>query len=103
MNKRRSRSLQRTLNVKGKLVESVTILGLAKIIGKSRDSIERYEKNDVFPQAPLMIGRVRYYPLSLARKLVPLVERLPRHKKPDAALIAEINKLFKEERDKLCL
>ena len=83
------------------IVDVVTVAGLAKIIGKSKNTILRYEKSDVFPMAPIMVGAKRYYPLSLARRLVPLVERLPGNRKPDAELIVEINKLFKEEKNKL--
>lgn len=96
------RKLQTTLIVKGVMVESVTVTGLARIIGKSKDTVLRYEKNDVFPLAPITVKGVRYYPLSLAKRLVPLVERIPRHKKPDSDLIVEINKVFKEEINKLC-
>ena len=94
---------QTTLMIRGVgLVEVVTLVGLARIIGKSRTSILRYEKSEVFPQAPIMLRSVRYYPLSLAKRLIPLVRKLPPHKKPDIELIVEINKLFKEERNKLC-
>lgn len=82
------------------MVEAVTVSGLAEIIGKSRNTVLRYERNGVFPQAPLMLGQLRYYPLSLAKKLVPVVEKLPLHKKPEPELVILINKLFKEERDK---
>lgn len=99
---RQNKHVQTTLRIKGVgIVDVVTIVGLARIIGKSRDSILRYEKSDVFPMAPIMVGAKRYYPLSLARRLVPLVARLPGNRKPDAELIVEINKLFKEEKNKL--
>lgn len=99
---RRNNPTSITLNVNGLRVESVTILGLARIIGKSRTSVLRYEKSEVFPPAPLKVGNVRYYPISLARRLIPLVDQIPQYKKPDASLISEINKVFKEERNKLC-
>lgn len=100
---RRNSQTQTTLMVKGVgLVEVVTLLGLARIIGKSRTSVLRYEKTEVFPDAPIMVRSVRYYPLSLARRLVPLVAKIPPNKKPDVGLIVEINKVFKEEKEKLC-
>lgn len=102
MHRRKGRKLQTTLAVNGVLFEAVTVTGLARIVGKSRDTILRYEELDVFPMAPVIDGKVRYYPLSLARKLVPLVRKIPCNKKPSAELIVEINKLFKEEKDKLC-
>ena len=98
----RNRHVQTTLLIKGVgLVDAVTVTGLARIIGKSRNTILRYEKLDVFPLAPIMVGRNRYYPLTLARRLVPLVKDIPNGRKPDAELIMEINKLFKEEKCKL--
>ena len=91
---------QKTLSVGGKLVVAVTVTGLARIVGKSRDTILRYERDGVFPQAPFRLKGYRYYPLSLAKSLVPLVDRIPQHKKPDSDLIVEITKLFNEERRK---
>lgn len=85
----------------GGLIRVVTLSGLAKIVGKSKSSLLRYERTDVFPLAPIMKGNNRYYPISLAKRLVPLVAKLPSYKKPDAELIAQINLVFKEERDKL--
>lgn len=100
---RRSSRTQTTLLVKGVgMVEVVTLLGLSRIIGKSRSSILRYEKTGVFPEAPIMVRSVRYYPLTLAKRLIPLVNIIPPHRKPYAELICEINKVFKEEREKLC-
>lgn len=91
-----------TLYIKGGgLVRVVTLSGLAKIVGKSKSSLLRYERTDVFPLAPIKKGNNRYYPVSLAKRLAPLVAELPSYKKPDAELIAKINLVFKEERDKL--
>lgn len=100
MPRSKKRSLQTTLNVNGRLVEAVTITGLAKIVGKSRDTILRYERTEIFPPAPMMLGRFRYYPVSLAKRLAPIVAQLPPHKKPEPELLIEINKVFKEEREK---
>lgn len=94
---------QTILMIKGVgLVEVVTVTGLAKVIGKSRNSVLRYENTDVFPMAPIMVGSIRYYPLSLARKLAPIVAKFPKNEKPCSELLVEISRLFKEERDKLC-
>lgn len=89
-----------TLNVNGRLVTAVTIAGLASIVGKSRNTILRYERLGVFPPAPLRVGNYRYYSVTLAKNLAPLVHQLPLHKKPEAEIIAKINKLFSEERSK---
>lgn len=99
---RQSKHSQTILRIKGVgIVDVVTVTGLARIIGKSRDTVLRYERTDVFPMAPILVGTKRYYPLSLARRLVPLVARLPGNRKPDAELIVEINRLFKEEKSRL--
>lgn len=88
--------------VNGVMFEAVSVLGFAKMINKSRDTILRYERNGVIPPAPLLLGRFRYYPISLVRKLAPLMDKLPPNRKPDPQLLVEINKVFKEEKDKLC-
>lgn len=99
---RRNKHTQTTLRIKGVgLVEVVTITGLAHIIGKSRTTILRYEREEIFPSAPIVVMRHRYYPLTLAKRLVPLVMKIPGYKKPDVELIVEINKVFKEEKSKL--
>ena len=95
--KRRSRSCQKALLVGGKLVESVNVMGLANIVGKSRSTILRYERTGVFPSAPFRLGEHRYYPLTLAKRLVPLVARIPSHTSPAPELLVEINRLFNEE------
>lgn len=98
----RSRHIQTTLRIKGVgIIDVVTVTGLARMIGKSRDTVLRYERTDVFPMAPIMVGAKRYYPLSLARRLVPLVARFPINRKPDAEIVVEINRLFKEEKSRL--
>ena len=98
-----SKHSQTTLRIKGVgIVDVVTVAGLARVIGKSRNTVLRYENTDLFPIAPIMVGTKRYYPLSLARKLIPLVEKIANGRKPDAELIVMIHKLFKEEKGKLC-
>lgn len=99
----RNRHTHTILKIKGVgLVEVVTVAGLAEMVGKSRITILRYEQAEVFPPAPIRVGSTRYYPLSLARKLVPLVAGFAKNKKPSAETIVEINTIFKEERNKLC-
>lgn len=99
---RPNKHIQTTLHIKGVgLVEVVTVTGLARIIGKSRNTVLRYEQQDVFPLAPIRVGDNRYYPLSLAKRLAPLVAKLPGNRKPEAELLVEINRLFKDEKSKL--
>lgn len=98
----RKKNLEKTFNLRGKLIRVVSVSGLADIIGKSRNTILRYERTEVFPQAPFRKGTCRYYPVTLAIRLAPLVKQLPLHKKPEPELLTEINKLFKEETQK-CL
>lgn len=97
-----NRHTQSTLYIKGVgLVEVVTVTGLARIVGKSRNTILRYEQLDVFPLAPIMVGNNRYYPLTLAKKLIPFVQKIPNGRKPNSELLVMIHKLFKEEKNKL--
>lgn len=99
----RNKHIQTLLNVKDVgLVEVVTVEGLARVIGKSRSTVLRYEKLGIFPLAPLKVRDNRYYPLALAKKLIPLVSKIPNGRKVDPQLVVEINKAFKEERNKLC-
>lgn len=94
------RSKRSRLNVNGVLVEAVTIAGLGEIIGRSRDTILRYERNGTFPPAPLLCNGYRYYPVPFAEELAKLVRELPLSKAPDAKTLVSINRLFKEETDK---
>lgn len=100
---RKPRSTNAMLKIGASLVEAHTVAGLSRMVGKSRDTILRYEKLGIFPPAPILYGSIRYYPLELCRRLVPLVRRIPTNRKVDANLIVEINKAFKEEKEKLCL
>lgn len=92
-----NRNLESLISYKGKAFTAVTVSGLANIVGKSRDTILRYERTGVFPMAPFRLGVFRYYPKSLAIRLRPLVARIPGHTKPSAELLAEISLAFKEE------
>lgn len=96
----RKRSNETLISFKGSLFSAVTVSGLAEIVGKSRDTILRYEREGVFPVAPFKRGTYRYYPKALAVRLKPLVERLPRNTRPSADLLAEIALAFKEETQK---
>lgn len=97
---RKSRNLERTFIVNGKMVTVVSISGLAKIVGKSRNTLLRYERTGVFPPAIFMLNGYRYYPKAMAKKLVDVVTRLPLNTKPPADMQVEINKIFAEERSK---
>lgn len=93
---------KKTFKVNGILVDTVSIKGLADMVGKSRDTVLRYERTGVFPTAPLRFKGVRYYPISLAKSLIDLVAEIPGYKKPEQSLLVKINKVFNEERKKLC-
>ena len=92
-----SKNLSIRLNVNGVLVDAVTITGLGRIVGKSRNTLLRYERIGVFPPAPLVVGTYRYYPISLVKSLAPIVEELPLNTKPSAEVLAKINLVFKQE------
>lgn len=92
----------RLLKVGDKLINCCSVKGLADILGKSRDSVSRYEELGYFPEAPLRVGTYRYYPVSLANRLKPIVAKFPPNRPPSAELLAEVNKVFNEEKNKLC-
>lgn len=92
----------RLLKVGDRLIDCCSVKGLADILGKSRDSVSRYEELGYFPEAPLRVGTYRYYPVSLANRLKPIVAKFPPNRPPSAELLTEINKVFNEEKNKLC-
>ena len=96
---RKRRSKKATLHIAGRVVTATTIAGLAEAVGKSTDTIRRYERMDIFPTAPLKAGEVRYYPMRLVEALVPIVKKFGPGRKPDPDLIVEINQLFSKERE----
>lgn len=96
------RITRKSFNINGILVEAVSIKELAEMVGKSRNTILRYERVGIFPAAPIRFKGVRYYPISLANSLIELVQKIPGHKKPEQSLIVEINRVFNIERNKLC-
>ena len=86
--------------IAGRLVECVTVSGLALIVGKSRRTIIRYEDTGVIPKTFIIYKGVRYYPVELAKNLAPTIKALPGNTKPSAEQIAHINLIFKNEKDK---
>ena len=98
---RSRRTLTKRFSFQGRIVECTTVQGLDDIVGKSKDSILRYEELGVFPQAPLVYGNIRYYPLSLCERLRPLVAQFKSNKSPDAELRRQVTVVFNEEKQKL--
>lgn len=84
-------------------MDVVNIRGLSFIINKAPSTIRRYEREGIFPSAIFTYRGRRYYPVALARSVAPLVSKIPLHRKVDAELVVEINKLFKEERSKYAI
>lgn len=99
---RSKRNLVKRLRVGDKVIEATTIKGLADILGKSKDAVARYEELGYFPQAPLMLGGYRYYPLTLCNRLKPIVQKFPPNRPPSAELRVQITQIFNDERNKLC-
>lgn len=99
---KRKRTLVKRLKVNGMIVEATTVKGFADIVGKSRDSISRYEELDYIQAAPLTFGNYRYYPVTLCQRLKPLIQKFPTNRPPSAELITQINQIFNDERNKLC-
>lgn len=96
-----NRSKTKDFYIHGKLVRTVSISGLAQYLGKSRDSILRYERMATFPGAPISCKGYRYYPEFMLSELKTLVDKFSPNKPPDPEIIAEINSLFKETIEKL--
>ena len=91
------RKFSKRVALKGTVVEVVTISGLGEIVGKSRTTLLRYIRTGVLPEAPFTLNGYRYYSVELARKLKPIIQRLPLNTKPSAEDLVQINSLFKEE------
>ena len=98
MGSRASRT--KKFKVAGRIVECVTVSGLALIVGKSRRTIIRYEDTGVLPKAIIVYEGTRYYPVELAKALAPAIRALPGNTRPSAEQLARINLIFKQERDK---
>ena len=100
MKARRKRDCSLRLKVNDKLVEAVSAEGLCRIIGKTKQTLMRYESVGIFPLAPIIYGKMnsRYYPISLAKRLVPLVRAIPLNRKIASELQFKIHKLFKDEK-----
>lgn len=98
----RKRNLVKRLSVNGNIIDATTIKGLADIVGKSRDSISRYEELGYIPSAPIVFKSYRYYPLTLCHRLKPIIQKFPPNRPPDAELLVCINQIFNDERSKLC-
>ena len=97
------KSCSKNLRIKGVgIVGVVSIMGLARMVGKSKISILRYEAKDIFPEAPIKVRDQRYYPITLAEKLIPIVRKFPPNSPPSAELVAEVSRVFNEETAKLC-
>ena len=97
---KRKRSVETTLNVKGKLVSAVTLSGFADILGKSTMTIRRYEEKVIFPQAIFYVRGVRYYPKSFAKELAKLVSEIPNGVEIPLELREKILLEFQKERSK---
>lgn len=98
----KKRNLVKRLKVNGMLIDATTIKGLADIVGRSRDTISRYEELGYLPSAPLTFGTYRYYPVTLCNRIKPIISQFPPNRRPDAGLIVRINQIFNEERSLLC-
>ena len=96
------RNLTKRFKVNGNVVECTTVQGLADIVGKSKDSILRYEEMLVIPDAPLRVKNIRYYPLSLCERLKPIIKQFKSNRPPSAELQVQITIIFNEEKQKLC-
>lgn len=94
------RDMSKKIRVGGNIVEVTTICGMAKIIGRSRSTVLRWERKGLFPPAPFRVKNYRYYPIALCKEVAKLVHKFKPNKTPSAELITQVNKLYKEEIDK---
>ena len=65
----------RTFKVNGIVVKVVTVMGFARIIGKSASTVRRYEHEGTIPPCIFKIKGYRYYPVSLAEETAKIIER----------------------------
>lgn len=91
------KKMGKKVKISGKIVEVTTISGLAEIVGRTRPTILRWEKDDILPPAPFTLGRYRYYPLSYCKEVAKIVAQFSGNRTPDASLVTQLNKLYKEE------
>jgi len=89
-----------TLLIKGKPMEVVSTTGFARILEKSTDTIRRYEREGIFPQAPIYLRGCRYYPVKFAKELKPIVDKIPMGKKMDLEVQNQILNLFLKEKER---
>ena len=92
--------MNKKVKIGGKIVEVTTISGLAEIVGRSRATILRWEKDEIIPPAPVIIGAYRYYPISYCSEVAKIVKDFKPNKSPRPELITQLNKLYKEEIEK---
>lgn len=88
------------IRINNSVVTVVTIAGFAQILNKSTDTIRRYERENTIPECIFKIGSYRYYPVLLAEKVSKIVATFKGNEKPDPNKVANIHKLFEEERNK---
>lgn len=94
------RSKEATLKLGGRIVTVVSIAGFAEMVGKSVHTLKEYERKDVLPNAPIINGNIRYYPVELVKAVKPIIEGFPLNKAPNTEDLIMIIKLFNEERSK---
>lgn len=94
------RNHEKLIKVNGVIVKATTISGLADIVGRSRVTLLRWERDGIMPSAPLYIGSYRYYPILFSKEFSKLVKDIPTNRPPSADVQARINLLFNEEKQK---
>ena len=94
------KKMSKKVKIGGKVVEVTSVSGLAEIVGRSRATILRWEKDEVFPPAPIILGTYKYYPISYCSEVAKIVKDFQPNKAPRPELITRLNKLYKEEIEK---
>lgn len=90
----------RTFKVNGIVVKVVTVMGFARIIGKSVSTVRRYEHEGTIPLCIFKIKGYRYYPVSLAEETAKIIKTFKGSERPPAEKVAQIHELFENERRK---
>lgn len=71
------------IRIEGQVIEVVSIAGLARALGRSSQTIRRWERNGLIPRAPIWLPSDdihavrRLYPTSLVAQIAKITERKP--------------------------
>lgn len=84
----------------GRILECVTLVELAKKVGRSKHTLIMYQIREIMPYANLRFGgtKMQVFTMQLSTKLIPLFNRIEHGKPTPPEVIQQINQAFQEER-----